>query len=250
MRLKNLCLTLTVISLIVCLRFGSQSFNVQAGDCPTTHEPVSNGPYQGSGYTYYLDDAAAVVQPYMANAFQTWSFENLSDNCSGVNFVEGFGKPNIQGKYDIFVSTVDPLPSPATSTAAAITICNYDPNVCAGGNIGLVRCNIFYRTPPNPLSNNTGIYAATFATGAYRFMLHEVGHVMGLGEEMGTVVPFQSVMNQGRGTNDAGNPVPPDPASSRGWIADDPTNCDHSAILCIPCVPIPTPTPTPEPPPS
>src|SRR6266542_1447227 len=249
MRLKSLCLTLTVITLIICFRFGSQSFNVQAGDCPTTHEAVSNGPYPGSLFTYYLDDAAAVVRPAMADAFNTWSFQNLSDNCSGINFVQGAGKPPIQGKYDIFVSTVNPLPPPAGSSAAALTVCNYDPNVCAGGNIGLVNCKIFFKTPPNPQSDNTGIYAATFYTGAYRFMLHEVGHVMGLGEEMGAVVPFQSVMNQGRGTNDAGAPVPPDPDSSRGWIANEPTNCDHSAIRCIPCEPMPTPTPTPEPPP-
>jgi hypothetical protein len=234
------------MALVICLRFAFQPLSVRAQSCPTPHLPVTNGPYPGSLFTYYLDDAAAIAKPGMADAFNTWTFQNLSDNCSGINFVQGFGKPVIQGKYDIFVSTVDPLPPPAGSNAAAITICNYDPNVCAGGNIGLVRCNIYYRTPPNSLSNNTGIYAATFGTGVYRFMLHEIGHVMGLADQSGTMVAFQSVMNGGRGTNDAGAPVPPDPDSNRGLIPNEPTNCDHSAVLCIPCA-TPTPTPTPYP---
>jgi hypothetical protein len=248
MRFQNTRLVLAIIALVVCLRLTlTSSVNVQAESCPTPHLAVTNGPYPGSIFTYYLDGIQEVVKPHMRTAFATWQHENFFRNCSFISFTEGLGtRPGIQGKYDLFVHTVNPLPAPAGSTAAAITSCNFDPNVCTGGNIGLVRCNIYYRTVPNPLSNNTGIYAASFASGVYRFMLHEIGHVMGLAHQPGTQVPFHSVMNVGRGTNDAGSPVPPDPDPDRGWIPDNPTDCDHNAVVCIECA---TPTPTPTPPP-
>src|SRR5919108_4921007 len=100
MKFKNTFLTLAIFAVICCVRFTLVS---KAEECPTPHEPVSNGPYPGSIFTYYLDGVQEEQKASMRSAFGTWHAQNFFRNCSIVNFIEGGTRPAIQGKYDIFV---------------------------------------------------------------------------------------------------------------------------------------------------
>jgi hypothetical protein len=245
MRLKNTCIVLALVALFVHLNVVG-AFRVQAQYCPTPPSPGgTTSPPQYIGYTYYLQgmDPYPLLRPGVRDAFSMWSERNLTHNCSAIGFFENTGAPPaVQGDYDILCYTANPIPG-VPATAAGFTSCvNSNPLGC-GGNFWRVKCKQWLKYPSNEQLSSQGNYFTSFPTAVRKLMAHEIGHVMGLGDQPQPYVQYASIMNGGIGTNDTGSTNPP--VSSGGnlpWNPPEPTACDHAGIQCYTC---PTPTPTP-----
>ena len=185
----------------------------RAANCPTPRgngHPIRKGPPPNSSAFYYLGSSPQLLQSAIRQGFDRWTNAILSQTCANVTWFESTtdAVPNV-----VRIDANSNLGPDVPATAAAVT--RISSFTATGSPTGI---RITYRYPSTQISSDSA-NIASFESGVLKFTLHEVGHIMGMGEQSNPENSQYSVMNEGHGTNDKNNN-----------IASYPTGCDINAI--------------------